>query len=282
MRRRGSGAPFNHCGPLLHPPPSPRVDRTARRNTHAPPPPPNPFLPNPHRSPHTDTPASKHAHPGLAHRGRRRPRLRQRLRARHARAGMHCCMHTHEHPLPANPVQTGPNPSTTTTNQNQRAAATRVSAGAGADDDWRNIVGSEANLRQYLGKEGFRYCLNKTPAETEAEGKSVPLMAGLGMVGGGEGSGCLLSGEARPACMSVWYVCRPPIVHTPTPLMDRSIPHAHLCTYPNTRGLRPVREDVRGYLQQRRAPRRQELRPRAHHRQVRPQEGTCDVRAIGV
>jgi hypothetical protein len=48
-----------------------------------------------------------------------------------------------------------------------------VAAGAaGADDDWRNIVGSEANLRQYLGGEGFRYCLNKTPEELEKEGAS--------------------------------------------------------------------------------------------------------------
>lgn len=98
-----------------------------------------------------------------------------------------------------------------------------MSAGAGADDDWRNIVGSEANLRQYLGKEGFRYCLNKTPAETEAEGKSVPLVAGLGMVGGDEGPGCLLSGEARPACMSVCIVCMPPSHRTYPHTPDGSI-----------------------------------------------------------
>jgi hypothetical protein len=44
-------------------------------------------------------------------------------------------------------------------------------ASAGGDDDWRSIVGSEANLRQYLGKEGFRYCLNKTPEEEAKEGE---------------------------------------------------------------------------------------------------------------
>ncbi len=31
-------------------------------------------------------------------------------------------------------------------------------------------MGSEANLRDYLGGEGFRYCLNKTPQELEKEG----------------------------------------------------------------------------------------------------------------
>jgi hypothetical protein len=45
-----------------------------------------------------------------------------------------------------------------------------VAAGGGGDEDWKNIVGSEANLRQYLGEEGFRYCLNKTPEELEKEG----------------------------------------------------------------------------------------------------------------
>lgn len=50
-------------------------------------------------------------------------------------------------------------------------ASTRVYGGAGGDgEDWKNIVGSEANLRNYLGGEGFRYCLNKTPQELEKEG----------------------------------------------------------------------------------------------------------------
>lgn len=49
---------------------------------------------------------------------------------------------------------------------------TRVQAGAsaGGDDDWKSIINSEANLRNYLGEEGFRYCLNKTPEELEKEG----------------------------------------------------------------------------------------------------------------
>lgn|SRR6056297_2790707 len=49
---------------------------------------------------------------------------------------------------------------------------TRVHAGAsaGGDDDWKNIINSEANLASYLSEEGFRYCLNKTPEELEKEG----------------------------------------------------------------------------------------------------------------
>lgn len=61
--------------------------------------------------------------------------------------------------------------------------------GAGADDDWRSIVGSEANLRQYLGSEGFRYCLNKTPEELEKEGACVRYSAGIRVVGMGMGTG---------------------------------------------------------------------------------------------
>ncbi len=56
-------------------------------------------------------------------------------------------------------------------------------ASAGEDDDWRSIVGSEANLRTYLGGEGFRYCLNKTPDELAKEGKCVRacVWAGVGI-----------------------------------------------------------------------------------------------------
>ena len=81
-------------------------------------------------------------------------------------------------------------------NPHQRASATRVAAGAGAgaDDDWRSIVGSEANLRQYLGSEGFRYCLNKTPEELEKEGACVRYSAGIGVVGMGRGRGWGVAG----------------------------------------------------------------------------------------
>ena len=65
---------------------SPRRPAAARTLMRAP----QPYQPgsNPIPNPTQTHRLPKHAHPGLAPRGRRRPRLRQRLRARPARAGM--------------------------------------------------------------------------------------------------------------------------------------------------------------------------------------------------
>merc|ERR1712146_740944 len=38
------------------------------------------------------------------------------------------------------------------------------------DEEWKNIIGSEYNIEQYLGQDGWRYRMAKTEDEIEAEG----------------------------------------------------------------------------------------------------------------
>jgi len=46
----------------------------------------------------------------------------------------------------------------------------RNAASNADDDDWKNIIGSEYNIEQYLGEDGWRYRMAKTEDEIKEEG----------------------------------------------------------------------------------------------------------------
>merc|ERR1712146_856634 len=52
-----------------------------------------------------------------------------------------------------------------------RSKMTRYAATSDADDDdWKKIIGSEYNIEEYLGQDGWRYRMAKTQDEIKEEG----------------------------------------------------------------------------------------------------------------